>query len=294
MSFPNPPVPDQEYTHTNGITYIFSDSKKAWEIKYESATNTGTLPLINPSGRYLPPAGASLPDSGGLLTQSNYNEWVFNSLIKVDETSRVDSGEAAPGDADTNQLWYKPSTGSLYVYYHDGSSTQWVEIGGGGDTSDLEDRLSVLEQALLPFVEFTDDYRSLRYKAGSSYFDPSVEMNQYWSSSANGNYTWAWMIKFPGESTFTDVDDLDSAAQASIGYRGNEDWSFLYLYPPDANDMPDIEIHLKVTDSIDGLPSAEGQSDPFFPRQTWITQGAFGGYSATSVSKSGRGFKVTP
>ena len=118
--------------HTNGITYIYSDSKKAWEIYYQQATgNTGSLPLINPSGRYLPAAGASLPDTGGLLTQSDYNQWAFNSLVKVDETSRVDSGESAPGDADTNQLWYKPSTGSLYVYYNDGSSTQWVEIGGG-------------------------------------------------------------------------------------------------------------------------------------------------------------------
>ena len=135
MSFPNPPIPDQEYTHSNGITYIFSDTKKAWEIKYEQATNTASLPLVNPSGRYMLTGGASLPDSGGLLTQSDYNTWAFNSLVKVDETSRVDAGETAPGDADTNQLWYKPSTGSLYVYYNDGSSSQWVEIGGGGGPS---------------------------------------------------------------------------------------------------------------------------------------------------------------
>ena len=38
MSFPTTPFPDQEYTHSNGITYIFSDTKKAWEIKYEAAT----------------------------------------------------------------------------------------------------------------------------------------------------------------------------------------------------------------------------------------------------------------
>ena len=42
MSFPNPPIPDQEYTHSNGITYIYSDTKKAWEIKYEQATNTAS------------------------------------------------------------------------------------------------------------------------------------------------------------------------------------------------------------------------------------------------------------
>ena len=137
MSFPFPPVPDQEHTHSNGITYIYSDSKKAWEIKYEQATNTAQLPLVNPSIRYLPPAGASLPDISGLLSQSDYNKWTFDSLIKVDETSRVDSGEVSPIDADTNQLWYKPSTGSLFVYYNDGSSTQWVEIGGGGSLNNI-------------------------------------------------------------------------------------------------------------------------------------------------------------
>lgn len=136
MAFPSTPIADQEYPHPNGITYIYNASQKTWDIKYEQAMNTGSLPLINPSNRYsLPSAEASLPDSSGLITQSDYNTWAFNSLIKVDETSRVDSGESAPGDADTNQLWYKPSTGSLYVYYNDGSSNQWVEIGGSSDPS---------------------------------------------------------------------------------------------------------------------------------------------------------------
>ena len=130
-SFPNTPLPDQEWTHDNGITYIYNSTLKAWEIKYQQATNTGSLPLINPSNRYLLTGTSSLPNSDGLITQSDYNVWVHGALVKVDETSRVDAGEAAPGDADTNQLWYKPSTGSLYVYYNDGSSSQWVEIGGG-------------------------------------------------------------------------------------------------------------------------------------------------------------------
>jgi|DEB0MinimDraft_6_1074348.scaffolds.fasta_scaffold157034_1 hypothetical protein len=42
----------------------------------------------------------------------------------------INTGEVAPADAGTNQLWYKPSTGSLYLNYNDGDSTQWIEIGG--------------------------------------------------------------------------------------------------------------------------------------------------------------------
>ena len=296
MSFPNPPVPDQEYTHSNGITYIYSASKKAWEIKYEAATNTASLPLANPTGTFLLTGSATLPDTGGLLTQSHYNEWAFNSLIKVDETSRVDAGETAPGDADTNQLWYKPSTGSLFVYYNDGSSTQWVEIGGGGgDVSGLEDRLEVLEDrvdiletALLPWVRFDPDNRFIRYSTSSQLYGASVQMNQFWSSSSAGTWTWAWMIKMPGTDVFVDVDDMSAEDQALIGYTGTEEWSFLYLYPPGPDDMPDIEVHLKVTDDIVGLPGAEEISDPFFPRQTWISQGSIGTFSATTVSKSGK------
>ena len=293
MSFPNPPVPDQEYTHSNGITYIYSSSKGAWEIKYQAATNTASLPLANPTGTFLLTGSQSLPDTGGLLTQSHFNEWSFNSLVKVDETSRVDAGEDAPGDADTNQLWYKPSTGSLFVYYNDGNSTQWVEIGGGGgDVSDLENRIEVLEDALLPWVRFDPDNRYIRYGPASSYLAASVQMNQFWSSSSAGNYTWAWMIKMPGTDVFVDVDDMSAEDQALIGYTGVEEWSFLYLYPPGANDMPDIEVHLKVTDDIEGLPGAEGISDPFFPRQVWVSQGSTGTFSATTVSKSGKGTPI--
>ena len=125
------------------------------------------LPLINPSARYLPSAGASLLDSGGLLTQSDYNQWAFNSLVKVDETSRVDAGESAPGDADTNQLWYKPSTGSLYVYYNDGSSSQWVEIGGGSGPSNTyrieTDPMSGFAQIQL--VDQDDNFTNVHFTA---------------------------------------------------------------------------------------------------------------------------------
>ena len=293
MSFPTTPFPDQEWTHTNGLTYIYNETQVAWDIKYEQATNTASLPLVNPSNRYLLTGSSSLPGSGGLVTQSDYNVWVHGALVKVDETSRVDVGTAAPGDADTNQLWYNPDTGSLYVYYNDGNSTQWVEIGGGGgDVSDLEDRIEVLEDALLPWVRFDPDNRYIRYGPASSYLDASVQMNQFWSSSSAGNYTWAWMIKMPGTDVFVDVDDMSAEDQALIGYTGVEEWSFLYLYPPGANDMPDIEVHLKVTDNIEGLPGAEGISDPFFPRQVWVSQGSTGTFSATTVSKSGKGTPI--
>ena len=98
-------------------------------------------------------------------------------------------------------------------------------------------------------------------------------MYQYWNTSPAGEWMWAWMIKFPGTDTWTDVDDLPYEEQASIGYDGVEDGVYLMLYPSDPNDLPDIEVSLKVTDSLEGFTTAEGWSDPFFPRETWINQG---------------------
>lgn len=37
-----------------------------------------------------------------------------------------------PPAASHGQLWWESDTGNLYVRYNDGTSTQWVQIGGGG------------------------------------------------------------------------------------------------------------------------------------------------------------------
>jgi hypothetical protein len=172
----------------------------------------------------------------------------------------------------------------------------WESISGGagGDTSDLEVRVEALEKALFPYVEFTDEARSLSYYAGASYQNAAVRMYQYWNTSPAGEWMWAWMIKFPGTDLWTDVDDLSSSEQASIGYDGAEDGVYLFLYPSDPDDMPDIEVSLKITDSLEGFTTAEGWSDPFFPRETWIKQGvtSFSDTASTRPAKSGRG-KIT-
>ena len=167
--------------------------------------------------------------------------------------------------------------------------------GGAADLTDIEARLEVIEKALLPWVEFTDANRSLTYNAGSNYTDPAVRMYQYWSTSSAGEWTWAWMVQFPGESEWTDVDDMTAEQQASIGYKGQEEWCYLYLTPPDEADMLDITVKLKITDSLEGFDDAEGWSDPFMPKDTWVNQGSFSAAVAASAPrKSGRGASQVP
>jgi len=179
--------------------------------------------------------------------------------------------------------------GITYVWEDDRWRVKEYKTTEGG--GDLEARVEALEKALFPYVEFLDANRSLTYYAGASYQNPSVRMYQYWNSSPAGEWTWAWMVKFPGSDTWTDVDDLPYEEQASIGYDGVEDGVYLMLYPSDPNDLPDIEIRLKVTDSLEGFETAEGWSDPFFPRETWINQGVKASTidTVTNPAKSGRG-----
>nr|BAR30403.1 hypothetical protein [uncultured Mediterranean phage uvMED] len=176
------------------------------------------------------------------------------------------------------------------VYKWDG--TKWVVKSIPGSSADLEARLELLEKALLPWVEFTDEYRSCYYNSGGSHLAASVRMNQYWSSSSAGQWTWAWMVKFPDSDQWTDVDDLDDDAARSIGYDGTEQGTYLYLYPT-ADTIPEIEVKLKVTDSLEGFETVEAWSDPFFPAPVWENKGVKSGITAAATAKkTGRGTPI--
>ena len=135
--FPNPPTDGQVFNHPNGIEYVWSDAENRWNIVYGSATNTGSLPLLNPSTYQSLPS--SVPDvPAGTVVQADYNQWLFDPLQHVNSEANIEV-EPAPGpnDPDEGRLWYDSSNGKLYIYYNDGNSTQWVEIGGGGDPNNV-------------------------------------------------------------------------------------------------------------------------------------------------------------
>ena len=193
----------------------------------------------------------SLPDSSNLKSQSDMNKWVYECL------------SSGAGSSDPDLVEYVKS---------------------------LEVRVETLEKAIMPWVEFTDNYRTCSYKAGSTYTDASVRMYQYWSVSSAGSWNWAWMVKFPGEE-WVDIDDLADEKAASIGFRGEStrDGVYVYLYPPDEDDMIDIELSLKITNTVEGFEPAVGWSEPFWPKATWIGKGSSDvGYSVRSKSGVGQ------
>ena len=144
MAFPNPPTPGQVYDHPNGLEYVYNADTNTWDLVYQTGTNTGSLPLINPSNYTLPTSLPEVPP--GLVVQADYNAWLFEALQHVNKEANIEV-EAAPGptDPDEGRLWYNSDTGRLYLYYNDGDSSQWVEIVGGSDV-ELQNLESVLTE----------------------------------------------------------------------------------------------------------------------------------------------------
>jgi len=75
----------------------------------------------------------------------------------------VTSSDTAPANPSAGDLWYRTDTSSLYVYYNDGSSSQWVGVSGptgpagatGADGADGADGSSVTAYANFAAVPTT-------------------------------------------------------------------------------------------------------------------------------------------
>ena len=246
---------------------------------------TSNLPLTG-TGRVAAPGGNIIPEGLNLTYQSNANKWIVDSLQALDVALPVKKVDALPaeGEYEGDMVFM---SGGLYIWL------EGVWEGVSGD-SDLEARVETIEKAIFPYVTFNDRY--CYYNAGGNLTKSSVRIYQYWDSSANGTWTWAWMVKMPGTDTWVDVDDMSTEQAVEIGYLGDEDGVYLFLYPPNEDDMPDIEVKMKVTDELEGFPTAEEWSESFFPRQNWVNKDTNSSVrSAMNVAaktKKGRG-KIT-
>lgn len=79
----------------------------------------------------------NFPDSpsNGDTQTINGSVYTYNSTtgkwdIDGDNTTNVTVSDTAPSGAVAGDQWFNSTDGSLYVYYNDGSSSQWVGISG--------------------------------------------------------------------------------------------------------------------------------------------------------------------
>ena len=71
---------------------------------------------------------------GDSLTKINTNFEDLDTVFKTlsTEGASVTTSSTAPSGPSEGDLWFNGDTGILYVYFNDGNSSQWIEIGGGG------------------------------------------------------------------------------------------------------------------------------------------------------------------
>lgn len=71
------------WDETDDLLHIYIDG--AWKLAGgQGAIDTSQLALANPTTNRLANAPATLPDTSGLSTQQNYNEWIFQTVEEQD------------------------------------------------------------------------------------------------------------------------------------------------------------------------------------------------------------------
>lgn len=85
-------------------------------------------------------AGIEVLRGSSATTAVRWNETTDKWQFTNDGTNYTDLGaggatvsDTAPSSPTAGQVWFKSDTGSTYVYYSDGTSNQWVEIGASGN-----------------------------------------------------------------------------------------------------------------------------------------------------------------
>jgi hypothetical protein len=66
---------------------------------------------------------------------------VWNINAQVDPSKFIMSG-TKPSPASPGEVWFDTSDGSIYLYYDDGSSAQWIEAGSQGLSYNTVENLS--------------------------------------------------------------------------------------------------------------------------------------------------------
>jgi hypothetical protein len=122
-----------------------------------------------------PSNGATQTINGAVYT---YNSTTSKWDVSGDNTTNVTVSDTAPSGAVAGDQWFNSTDGSLYVYYNDGSSSQWVGISGpAGNSGETGGVTSYANKTAIDAVSspsegdlaFDEDKNVLYIRAGSAW-----------------------------------------------------------------------------------------------------------------------------
>jgi len=185
------------------------------------------------------------PSNGDTVTISNVT-YTYNSTSGAWKTTAaggasgasVTSSDTAPSSPSAGDLWYDTTTLRLYVYYNDGSSSQWVKANPSGSSGALVQETAPSNPG-----------------SGNLWFDPSTLETYVYYNDGDSNQ---WVQTNPaassaGTTVYSSIDDLplsgvETGAQAFVSST-----SRLYLW--NGTGWYNIAL-INTTPSISGASSA--------------------------------------
>jgi hypothetical protein len=72
---------------------------------------------------------------------STKNQWTANNP----STANISSSDNAPTSPSAGDLWFNSANGVMYIYYNDGSSSQWISISGYASSFDSASTISLID-----------------------------------------------------------------------------------------------------------------------------------------------------
>jgi len=130
----------------------------------------------------------------------------------------VYASDTPPAGAADNSLWWESDTGLLYILYNDGTSSQWVATGWGGDPQLF---------ANVPQVSKSANYTTIATDAQKHVFHPAADTTARTftiDSNANVPYAVGTAITFINQNAagvVTIAITADTMRLAGAGTTGN-------------------------------------------------------------------------
>lgn len=178
VDFPANPVDGQTLT-VSGITYNYNAAKGIWRDT-ASAVAVSTGMFMSDTAPANPKQGMMWFDTSVLKTFLYYEDVDSSQWIEVSPagpagpSSLTFIGDTAPANAVERDLWFNSTDMSMYIYYNDGSSSQWVAMSGPAGADGLAANASSIDASLIPAQDSSYDLGSPTNKWRSLYLSAST------------------------------------------------------------------------------------------------------------------------